>query len=56
MLYKDQYVVFSSDYVEEPEYINYIKKKAYKMQDEKILGNNETCYYIRDGNVWVGSM
>ena len=56
VLYKDQYVVFESEHTDEPEYLNYIKKRAAKVPQEKVLGNDETCYYIRSGNIWVGSM
>lgn len=55
-LHKDQYIVYESEHDDEERVLNYIKQRAYKVEQEKILSNIETCYYIRQGNIWVGSL
>lgn len=55
LLKKDQYIVYSSDFIDDEKYLQHIKKKAYKIRNEKILDTDETCYYVREGDVWIGS-
>lgn len=55
-LYKDEFVIFESENLDDQRYLNFIKKKAYKLQEEKVLEQDEVCIYVRQGNVWVGSL
>jgi len=53
---KDQYVVFQSEYIDDQAYLEYLKKVSYRIQEERILGQNKICYYVKEGNVWVGTL
>lgn len=54
--YKDQYVQFQSEFEDDEIYLAFLKKKAYRIQEEIILGQKEICYYIKEGNIWVGDI
>lgn len=54
--HKDQYIVFESEHIYDKEYLKYVRKRAYKIEEMQISGQKETCYYIREGNVWIGSL
>jgi len=54
--YKDQYVVFQSEHLDDQAYLEYLNKISYKIQEEQILGQNEIYYYVKEGSVWGGAL
>lgn len=53
--YKDEIVIYESDYKDTPEKLEELKKMVYRVKEETEIGRNDRYYYIKKGTIWVGS-
>ncbi|WP_105620104.1 hypothetical protein [Vallitalea okinawensis] len=52
--YKDQAIIYGSDFTDDLESLNYWKEKSYKIKKKIINDDVDVEYYITKGTIWVG--